>query len=157
MTIRTISIDFDGVLHQYTSPWLNAKTIYDPPVPGAIDFLRELITSFKWDVCIFSTRNTEPAGVKAMQKWLVENGLEEAWVTRIRFPLEKPLAWIGLDDRIITFEGFFPKEAELWNFKPWNKRDAGIAPQEHDAVSAQSDAARDQEEHRQGSTEAKQA
>ncbi len=28
----TVAVDFDGVLHAYISPWVNAHTIPDPPV-----------------------------------------------------------------------------------------------------------------------------
>lgn len=37
----TLAVDFDGVLHQYTTPWSNAATIPDPPVDGAIAWLNE--------------------------------------------------------------------------------------------------------------------
>jgi len=119
--MKTISIDFDGVLHSYTTPWTDVKTISDPPVTGAISFLRDLIMSYQWDVAIFSTRNNSPQGVKAMQRWLVENGLEEAWVARVRFPIEKPNAYVGLDDRVLTFTGTFPDMDTLVNFTPWNR------------------------------------
>jgi hypothetical protein len=80
-----------------------------------------LVTSFAWDVAIFSNRNYDPNGPKAMREWLIKHGLEEAWVARIRFPKEKPQAFIGLDDRILTFVGKFPSDETLENFKPWNK------------------------------------
>ena len=38
--MKTILLDFDGVIHSYTSGWKGAGVIPDPPVPGAIDFLR---------------------------------------------------------------------------------------------------------------------
>jgi hypothetical protein len=29
---------------------------------------------------------------------------------------------VGIDDRVLTFEGKFPSVETLKNFKPWNKR-----------------------------------
>ena len=39
----TVCVDFDGVIHQHTTPWTDACDIHDPPVEGAFDYLRELI------------------------------------------------------------------------------------------------------------------
>ena len=66
---RTIALDFDGVLHSYKSGWQGPTNIPDPPVPGAIEFLLQLIDE-DWDIAIFSTRSTKWGGRKAMKKWL---------------------------------------------------------------------------------------
>lgn len=34
-----LCVDFDGVIHLYTTPWTNAFTISDGPVPGALEWL----------------------------------------------------------------------------------------------------------------------
>ena len=43
----------------------------------------------------------------------------------LKFPTQKPYAFLMIDDRAICFQGKFddldPKE--LLNFKPWHKRD----------------------------------
>ena len=41
---------------------------------------------------------------------------------QIEFPTEKPSAMIGIDDRVLTFDGTWPDMDTLLNFKPWNKR-----------------------------------
>ncbi|MFG2963558.1 hypothetical protein ACGFZS_09740 [Streptomyces sp. NPDC048288] len=63
----TIAVDFDGVIHQYSRGWQDGS-IYDPPMPGALDGLRTLMEGDA--VFIFTTR--EPEQVAA---WLTEHGL----------------------------------------------------------------------------------
>jgi hypothetical protein len=43
----TVAVDFDGVIHSYASPWVNAETIPDPPVDGAIAWLNEIADDFE--------------------------------------------------------------------------------------------------------------
>lgn len=125
---KLISLDFDGVIHSYTSKWTAAHEIHDPPVTGAIEFLTFLVDEF--EVAIFSTRNTHPGAIPAMKAWLLTylteyyGGVEDYakdTLDKISFPLTKPPASVGLDDRIILFEGEFPSIERLKTFKPWNK------------------------------------
>lgn len=123
----TVAVDFDGVIHEYTSPWIDAATIPDDPVPGAIHWLFRTIQHF--DVAITSTRNCQRGGVRAMRLWLKKHadalwnespgcrGLEE-----ISFPKKKPTALIYLDDRAVRFDGEnFPEKEEIHRLRPWNK------------------------------------
>lgn len=122
-----LCLDFDGVIHSYTSRWQGADVIPDPPVEGAIAFMLGALNHF--DVVIFSSRSNQPGGVPAMQEWLRQHagntwyetpdgpGLED-----IRFVREKPPAMVTLDDRALTFTGQWPAIATLREFKPWNKQ-----------------------------------
>ncbi len=49
----TIGIDFDGVIHQYSSGWHDG-TIYDGLVPGAESAIRELMRTYA--VFVFTAR-----------------------------------------------------------------------------------------------------
>lgn len=129
MTKPILSVDFDGVIHSYTSGWKGATIIPDAPVPGALKFLRAAVEHFR--VCVFSSRSHEPGGVQAMQLWLwnniqmCENIVEKEgvrWYTEIEWPKIKPPAFLTLDDRAITFDGTWPSIESLKVFKPWNKR-----------------------------------
>lgn len=64
----TIAIDFDGVIHAYSRGWADG-TIYDPPIPGALDGLRSLMAENA--VFIHTTREPEQ-----VMHWLGQHGLE---------------------------------------------------------------------------------
>ena len=131
-----ICIDFDGVIHSYSSGWKGADVIPDPPVPGAIAWLREAINHF--EVHIYSSRSGQPGGLSAMWQWVGQWVAKErlsddedlAWCSSLKWPTEKPAALITIDDRALTFDGqwFSPRwhPAELLKFKPWNKREPQI-------------------------------
>lgn len=117
--MRTLCVDFDGVLHLYESTWAGPTHIPDPPVPGAIEFLTEAVHSFH--VCIFSSRSSEDGGIQAMRNWLTYYELPADVLNKIEFPTSKPSAFVTLDDRAITFTGMWPTMAELTAFVPWNR------------------------------------
>lgn len=110
-------LDFDGVIHQYTSPWSGADKVNDGPVPGAKEFIAEAGKIF--ELCIYSARSLQPGGIEAMKAWLDANGFP---LHLISFPTEKPPAFLTIDDRCICFNGSFPEPEELRKFQPWNKR-----------------------------------
>lgn len=117
---KTLCLDFDGVLHSYTSGWKGADVVSDPPVPGAIEFLLNAIEHFR--VCIYSSRSHEPGGIEAMQDWLSSHLPDSDVLVQIEFPDHKPSAFVTLDDRAITFDGTWPSITTLLHFEPWNKR-----------------------------------
>jgi len=130
-----LCVDFDGVIHSYTSKWIDETTILDPPVPGA---LRWLWKAAEWfDVQIYSSRSKTEAGRAAMHRWLIRESRKEfgpghpmgATVSTmelypITFAHEKPAAFLTIDDRAICFDGDWSdlEPADLLGFKPWNKR-----------------------------------
>lgn len=114
-----LCVDFDGVIHSYTSGWKGARVIPDPPVYGAMDFLNEATRSFK--VCIYSSRSRYFGGRKAMIKWF-RKYLNHEIIDELSFPLMKPAAFLQIDDRAICFNGVFPSIEEMRSFKPWYKK-----------------------------------
>lgn len=107
-----LALDFDGVLHSYISGWQGADVIPDPPVPGAVAFVRE--ASLHFAVVVYSSRARFPEGAEAMRVWLRAQGFLEVPVT-----CQKPPAFVSLDDRAITFRGSFPNAKRLLEFRPW--------------------------------------
>lgn len=66
--MKTVAVDFDGVLHQYSRGWQDG-TIYDPAMPGALDALKTLMETYA--VFIHTTRD---AG--AVAEWLSGYGFD---------------------------------------------------------------------------------
>jgi hypothetical protein len=64
--VKTIAIDFDGVIHAYSRGWLDGS-IYDEPVPGAFEAIRKYM-ELGYAVCIISTRKP-----KQILKWFREH------------------------------------------------------------------------------------
>lgn len=142
-----LCVDFDGVLHSYASGWKGADVIPDPPVPGAMAFLVAAAELF--DVSIYSSRSSLQEGVDAMRQYLAhhlvghvpesiygnprstggEPTMRALHFVRevLKWPREKPSAFLTLDDRAITFNGRFPDPRSLLDFKPWNKRPSADA------------------------------
>lgn len=117
-----LCIDFDGVLHAYTSGWKGADVIPDPPVNGAIPALYEYLDQ-GLTIAIHSARSAQPGGIEAMQSWLNKHDMEyrkrvqtarDPLVWDIEFPMHKPAAQIYMDDRGLRFNGPpFPSLAAL--------------------------------------------
>jgi len=127
-----LCLDFDGVIHSYSSGWKGADVIPDPPVSEALEFMADALDYF--DVHVFSSRTGQDGGVQAMQAWLREwavnllgNGRFQddpnlLWLDRIQWPNEKPPASVSIDDRCLLFTGVFPDPVRLITFEPWNKK-----------------------------------
>lgn len=121
-----LCLDFDGVIHSYTSRWQGADVIPDAPVEGAIAFMLGALAKF--DVTIFSSRSNQKGGIDAMRAWL-KGHAGNCWyespcgpgIEDVRFVTEKPPAMVTIDDRALTFTGEWPNVDALLAFKPWNK------------------------------------
>jgi hypothetical protein len=114
---RRISFDFDGVLHSYTSGWLGATAIPDPPVPGMADAIRRL-QSLGWEVVVCSSRARYSDGKDAICQWLLDHGFPGMEITCEKLPAE-----IYVDDRAIRFDGCVPEllnAIDSWT-GPWNR------------------------------------
>lgn len=134
-----LCVDWDGVVHAYTSGWIAADVIPDGPVEGALEFLGEAVKHF--DVYIYSARSHQDGGIDAMKdalrQWSMDKIMTEQGAATseaaamvhdfvyatIKWPTFKPSAMVTIDDRVLRFEGpmHWPAMHELLAFKPWNK------------------------------------
>lgn len=123
----TVAVDFDGVIHSYTSPWQGAHVVPDLPVPGAIEWLFQMIQKF--EVTIFTTRGKSWRGRRAVRQYIRRHaghlwyeypggrGLED-----VKVSAKKDAALIYLDDRAVRFDGAnFPTAQQVHAMRPWNK------------------------------------
>jgi len=123
----TICVDFDGVIHSYTTGWHGVGKVADPPMSGAIDWLKEVLDSpgsegalykSKVQVVIYSSRSQSRKGRRAMRMWFGEY-LGWGYLAVLKFPKKKPAAFLTIDDRAICFKGTFPTIDQMLDFKPW--------------------------------------
>jgi phosphoglycolate phosphatase-like HAD superfamily hydrolase len=109
---KTIAVDFDGVLNQYTGYADSEKA--PPPVKGSWKFLSNL-RERGYKVVIHTARNTDE-----VHSWLKEHGMKSLvdHVTNTKVP-----AHAYIDDRGIQHNGDFRDTlARLDSFKPhWKK------------------------------------
>lgn len=123
-----LNLDFDGVIHSYKSGWQSAHVIPDPPVDGIEEWLYNAVRHFK--IAVFSSRTGQEGGVSAMKGFVIgmlirKFGVDEAQhiMERIYFPSSKPPARVGIDDRVLQFNGDWKDDrydpATLAQFQPW--------------------------------------
>lgn len=124
-----LCLDFDGVIHSYTSGWQGAGLCADPPVPGTKEFLLKAAEMF--EIHIFSSRSNQEGGISAMQYYVSDlvsplgqeiSQQDHNLLEGIQWPTEKPPAFLTIDDRAIQFVGTWPNPEELLKFQPWNKK-----------------------------------
>lgn len=91
-TLKTLAIDFDGVLHKYSRGWLDGS-IYDPPMAGAVEAIKVL--EKKYNLVVFTSRQN----LAEVEEWLEHhfNGWKPEVTNR------KPIAFRYIDDRGIKF------------------------------------------------------
>ena len=111
-----ITLDFDGVVHSYTSGWQGATEIPDLPVDGAQAFIEAALKQFR--ISIYSQRSQQKGGIIAMKQWFAYR-MNEDIAAALSFPTEKPLCLVTIDDRVIQFQGYWPKLDDIANFKSW--------------------------------------
>lgn len=126
----TICLDFDGVVHQYRSPWQAATIIPDDVTDGFFEWAERAAPHFT--IAIYSSRSKEPGGREAMmlwlhaqrKKWRLGGGKSETDnPVAFDFPAHKPPAVLYIDDRALRFDGDWSAldPVALLAFKPWNR------------------------------------
>ena len=131
MSRPILCLDFDGVIHAYTSPWTDATTISDGMTPGFLDWACRAAEHFQ--LVVYSSRCKEPGAIDAMQAWFAEQVAKAApgvpgapLEFGIEFAHEKPAAFLTIDDRCVVFNGRWDAvhldPQVLRMFLPWNRR-----------------------------------
>lgn len=118
--MKTIALDFDGVVNSYSSGWKGINTIPDPPIPGSFEFIENAINN-GYGISIFSCRADTKIGREAILQWFADHGLPGHCLIKIKISSNKPKAIIYIDDRGWRFTGQFPTLETISNLKPWNQ------------------------------------
>ena len=104
---RTISIDFDGVIHNDYLGW-NDGTIYGDPIDGSIEAIKSL--SEKYTLILF-TAKAKPdrplvdgkTGAELIWIWLKKHGISNCFK---EITAEKPRCLFYIDDKAIRFQNW---------------------------------------------------
>lgn len=113
---RTVVLDFDGVIHSYTSGWQGVDVIPDPPVKGIKKAIDEIRKHYK--VVVVSTRCFQEGGLEAVRSWLDNHDIVVDEVLA-----HKPPVIVYIDDRALTFDGDAKDLLnKIRNFKTWQNR-----------------------------------
>ena len=113
--MKTICLDFDGVIH-LNRRFVASTIIEDEPVQGAAHAIERLREQYK--VVVHSCRCASDGGVDAIKDWLSLHGIEVDDVVDY-----KPLAEVYVDDRAVAFDGdWLATLDDISEFKPWWRR-----------------------------------
>ena len=120
MKQKTVCLDFNGVVHSYTTPWKDIYTIADGPVEHTAWAIKSL-RNIGYRVVVFSARSDPDA----ILDWLDKHDIEVDEVCS-----KKPGASVFVDDKAVTFRGSWADTiVDIQEFKQWNK--ANQEPLEH--------------------------
>ena len=117
--MKTICIDFDGVIHDYSQGWQGVD-VFNKIIEGA-DKATFLLKAKGWTIIIYTTRNDTPA----LREFLDANKIRFDY---INYNPNQPkgsengkiIADVYLDDRGIRFDGDWQEAINaILNFVPW--------------------------------------
>ena len=120
--MKTIAIDFDGVIHAYSKGWQDGSA-YDVPLPGAIDGIKALMA--KYAVFVLSTRDSFQI-LEWFEKHAPEIGCdvignEKFWNTTGRLGItdRKLPAMVYIDDRAYRFTDWEVTSFRIDEWSSW--------------------------------------
>ena len=120
---RTICIDFDGVLHDYSNGF-QGDDIFGEMIPGA-DVGTKVLKENGNTIVIYTTRKA----TDALKKWLKDNSISYDYINENPDQPKgsegcKLIADIYIDDRGICFHGKWEEWfiREIAEFQPWESK-----------------------------------
>jgi|GEM_PF-1017136 len=116
--MKTIAIDFDGVINSFKSGWKGPE-FTDEPVNGAFEAINILLNE-GYKVIIYSTRAETVEGKNTIYNYLLGNGIN---IREIEVTDKKPIALVYIDDRAIKFSGNWNETLDkIKKFKTWTEK-----------------------------------
>jgi FMN phosphatase YigB (HAD superfamily) len=97
--IKTISIDFDGVIHNFNKGFHDG-TCYGEPLPGSLDAIRKLSQKYNIIIHTAKAKHDRPlingkTGIQLVEEWLEKYNILQ-YIDYIT--AEKPRAILYIDD-----------------------------------------------------------
>lgn len=123
---KTIAIDFDGVLADYSNGW-QGDDVFGEVVDGA-SAATEVLKNDGWRIIIFTTRKVSDK----LKEWLKDNKISYDYINENPDQPEsasgKVIADIYLDDRAVTFRGDWKWTVrDIAGFTPYERNKEDIA------------------------------
>ncbi len=119
MEKKTICIDFDGVIHDYSNGW-QGEDVFGQMIPNA-DIGTSVLKQKGWTVIIFTTRKK----TDKLEQWLKEHNIVYDYINenpnQPDYTSGKIIADVYLDDRGICFRGRWDQWLlrDIIDFEPW--------------------------------------
>lgn len=103
--LKTIAIDFDGVIHDDNKGYFDG-TVYGDPIPGSIEAIKRLALNFKIIIFTAKAKSDRPlvngkTGTELIWEWLNKHNLSDKEIYEVT--AEKPRAILYIDDRGYRF------------------------------------------------------
>ena len=103
--MKTIAIDFDGVVHDFKNPPQGQKL--GPPIPGALESI-ERLRDQGYKIVIFSHWANSPENILIITRWLDYFDFPPY----LEITDKKPNADFFVDDRALEFKNNWPEIME---------------------------------------------
>lgn len=122
MEKKTICIDFDGVIHDYSKGW-QGEDVFGQMIANA-DTGTSVLKKKGWTIIIFTTRKK----TEKLEKWLKDNNISYDHINENPEQPEqssgKVVADVYLDDRGVCFRGRWDSWLirEIIDFEPWQEQ-----------------------------------
>ena len=122
MDKKTICIDFDGVIHDYSKGY-QGEDVFGQMIPNA-DVGTSVLKKNGWSIIIFTTRKK----TDKLEQWLKEHNIEYDYInenpTQPDNASGKIIADVYLDDRGICFRVMWDSWLlrDIEEFEPWHER-----------------------------------
>ena len=115
---NTISIDFDGVIHNDHLGWHDG-TIYGDPIEGSLDAIKLLSKKYKLVLFTAKAKSDRPlvdgkTGAELIWEWLDKYGIKEFFS---EITAEKPRCLFYIDDKAIRFVNWQNTLSSIENYK----------------------------------------
>ena len=115
---KTISIDFDGVIHNDNLGWHDG-TIYGDPIEGSLEAIKKLAENYKLILFTAKAKPDRPlvdgkTGAELIWEWLKKHDIDKYFS---EITAEKPRCLFYVDDKAIRFINWNDALQDIENFK----------------------------------------